>query len=79
MLGDMQSEMSQKSKTQKIMETGHTTGWTSEMHDIAESFLRHRLLLCTLLKLRDIVPNPGYMILQRDFEQNIWNKLRDGE
>jgi hypothetical protein len=53
-------------------------GYTSEMRDIAESFLIHRLMLIFLLKLK-LVPNPGYMILQRDFEQNTWAKLRDGE
>jgi len=53
-------------------------GWTSEMKDISESFLMHRLLLLCLVRL-DLVPNPGYMILQRDFEANLWAKIRDGD
>lgn len=60
------------------MATTHTSGWTSEMKDIGDSFLLHRQLLIFLMKL-DLVPNPGYMILQRDFEQNTWAKIRDGD
>ena len=53
-------------------------GWTSEMNHIGDSFLLHRQLLIFLMKL-ELVPNPGYMILQRDFEQNTWANIRDGE
>ena len=55
-----------------------TEGWSEEARDISLSFLRHRKLLLLLMKLK-IAPNPGYMILQRDFEQNTWAKIRDGE
>ena len=57
---------------------GSLRGWTSEMRSIEDSFLLHRKLLITLMKL-NIAPNPGYMILQRDFEQNTWARIRDGE
>lgn len=53
-------------------------GWTKEMKSVAESFAIHRKLLLVLLNLGDIVPPQGYMIIQRDFEQNIWAKIRDG-
>ena len=62
------------------MQNNESVGWTEDMRDIAESFLRHQHLLNTLLRLGDIVPNPGYMILQRDFEQKTWDNIRfDGE
>ena len=62
---------------QEMIDTDYY-GWSSEMRDIGDSFMLHRKLLIFLMHL-DLVPNPGYMILQRDFEQNTWAKIRDGE
>jgi hypothetical protein len=53
-------------------------GWTSEMKDIHVSFIRHQYLLLTIARL-EVIPFGLANILQRDFEQNTWAKIRDGE
>jgi len=69
----------QRKEVKNKMTNTPIEGWTSEMKGIADSFAIHRKLLYALMLLGDIVPKQCYMILQRDFEQNTWAKIRGGE
>ena len=60
------------------MQTRDPEGYTKEMKDINESFLTHHRLLVVLKRL-NIINNLALKILQSDFEQNTWTKLRDGD
>ena len=53
-------------------------GWSHDMRNIADSFQIHRMLLHTLIRM-NLLNTREAGIMQRDFEQNYWNKLRDGE
>ena len=53
-------------------------GWTKEMRDINYSFRIHERMLLMIARL-EIIPFEYAQILQRDFEQNYWNNIRDGE
>ena len=53
-------------------------GYTNAIEDIHNNFKIHGKLLLLLWKL-DVIPKEWYYILQKDFEQNTWTKIRDGE
>lgn len=73
----MQKKMSYKRSNAPTKEQIHQ-GWTSEMKSINETFKRHKLLLLLLAKL-NVMPTRYASILCKDFERNIWAKIRDGE
>ena len=78
MHGDMLKNMNykrSKAPTQKQIEQG----WlTDDARSVATTFKRHGLLLLLLTKL-EIIPGQYFHILQRDFEQTTWSKIRDGD
>lgn len=53
-------------------------GWTIEMNNIHDTFHWHNKMLLILMKL-EFIDGREFGILQRDFEQNTWAKIRDGE
>lgn len=54
-------------------------GWaTEEMKSVATTFERHGRLLIFLVQL-GIIPRRYFSILQKDFEQKVWSKIRDGD
>lgn len=63
-----------KAPTQAQIENG----WSENTRDVYETFKKHGLLLLLLTRL-DVIPNTYFGILQRDFEQKTWQKIRDGE
>lgn len=61
-----------KTKNDKIF------GWTENMKDIHYTFCRHNYLLLFLIKL-NLLDYFTAGVIQKDFEQNIWAKIRDGD
>ena len=53
-------------------------GWSSEMLGMSDSFNRHARLLLFLVQLR-LIDARTADIITRDFQQNTWSKIRDGE
>lgn len=53
-------------------------GWTANMRSIHYTFYLHNHLLLLFTKL-DLMGGLTAGIMQRNFEQNLWSKIRDGD
>ncbi len=53
-------------------------GWTEEMSSIHDTFHWNNRMLYVLFKL-DLLDPMEYRIMQSYFEQDIWEKIRNGE
>ena len=53
-------------------------GWSKEMRDILGSFRVHRDLLL-FMKHLGLINSFTLGCCQRDFEQHLWSKIRDGD
>lgn len=54
-------------------------GWlTDDAKDVALTFQTHGRLLLLFYKL-GVIPAFAYNVIQKDFEQKTWSKIRDGD